>query len=93
MHAEQMMKAAFAAALRRDKTRQLFAEALVLAQADVADADVGAAAADVEGAMHRSRLASLQLLGMRLLLCSRGVKCSPAIRRQRGALCHGIWRT
>ncbi len=38
----------------RDKTRQLFAEALALARDAVAGADIGHAAAAVEGAMYRS---------------------------------------
>ncbi|KAK9919113.1 hypothetical protein WJX75_009483 [Coccomyxa subellipsoidea] len=37
----------------RDKTRQLFAEALLLAREAAPDADVGAAAAEAESAMHR----------------------------------------
>lgn len=37
----------------RDKTRQLFAEALLLARADAPGADVGAAAAEAEAAMYR----------------------------------------
>lgn len=39
--------------LCRDKTRQLFAEALLLAREAAPDADVGAAAAEAESAMHR----------------------------------------
>ena len=39
--------------LRRDKTRQLFAEALLLAREAVPGADAGAAAAEAESAMHR----------------------------------------
>jgi hypothetical protein len=39
--------------LRRDKTRQLLADALLLARADAPGADAGAAAADVESAMFR----------------------------------------
>lgn len=39
--------------LCRDKTRQLFAEALLLAREAAPDADVGMAAAEAESAMHR----------------------------------------
>lgn len=38
---------------RRDKTRQLFAEALLLAREDAPGGDVGAAAAEAESAMYR----------------------------------------
>ncbi|CAL8471299.1 g10841 [Coccomyxa elongata] len=37
----------------RDKTRQLFAEALLLAREDAPDRDVGAAASEAESAMYR----------------------------------------
>ena len=77
--------------VRRDKTRQLFAEALVLAQADVEDADVGAAAAEVEGAMHRCWSASRKLLGMHT--GASGGRCSMPTRRQHGAACHSTRHT